>query len=606
MKITHKLILFIAFSLVSIISIILISLKNTSNLKKKDNYKQIESLVSKASKDYSIFLKFKNIGLIERYNSNLENAQIVNKEIETDEKYKLIKSKIEILRDYTNETFEYWKLRGLDEDSGYEGDFRRNVHHLEDLLEKEHLDQLTISMLQVRRSEKDFILRRKEYYVDKVLKMINKLKKQTEEINNEIINKDSIILLSNDYKSTFLKLVKILETIDNRNISMNKIESDLNSILTHKIEGLNSEIHEFSKIMYVSYLLFIVSLAFISFVMYKRILNPISTLKMKTATISNGNYNDIVIYRNKDEIGEFTNSFNTMVRKFLVSQKELEDLNCMLDYKVKERTHLLQNEIEMRKKSEKKLELYNNEVKSLLEKEQQLSRLKTKFVATVSHEYRTPLTVILNSTYLIHQYALKNDLESLNNYLNKIQFSVNQMKDLLEDTLNYGEIENGNYKLNKTNFDIDKLIKNLIQDFKTINKYREIEYRNSINLKYIYSDKKALNHCLNNLIANAIKFSNNEIIIKVEKMEFDISISVMDFGIGIPEEDQDNIFSAFFRTNLAKNITGTGLGLSITKKYIDSLGGSIKLTSEVDKGSIFTLNIPYQKESLVSNPHSMN
>ena len=71
MKITHKLILFIAFSLVSIISIILISLKNTSNLKKKDNYKQIESLVYKASKDYSIYINFKNNGLIERYNSNL-------------------------------------------------------------------------------------------------------------------------------------------------------------------------------------------------------------------------------------------------------------------------------------------------------------------------------------------------------------------------------------------------------------------------------------------------------------------------------------------------------------------------------------------------------
>ncbi len=606
MKITHKLILFISFSLISIISIIIISLLNTNILETKDNFNQIESLLSKASKDYSIFLKNKNIGLIERYNSNLESAKNIVNLNNSDKFNKIIHLKIDTLLNYTNKTFEYWKMRGLDEDNGYEGEFRRNVHNLEYLLEKENLSLLTISMLQIRRSEKDFIVRRKPEYVGKVLNMISTLEKQTKKLDKNVLKKDSILQLSNQYKITFINLVDILDTIDIRNRNMFTLETDLNKLISKNINNLEKKYVKFSNLMYVSFVLFFVSLLFISFVMYRRILNPISALKMKTTNISNGNYNDLVTYENRDEIGEFANSFNKMVNKFLVTQDKLELLNNELDKKVRERTELLQKEVEMRKKSEQKLEKYNTEVKLLLEKEQQLSKLKTKFVATVSHEYRTPLTVIQNSTYLIYQFALKQDIDSVNNYLNKIQFSVVQMKDLLEDTLNYGEIENGKHKLTKSRFNLDILIRDLIQDFVTINKEREIKYLNNSNLDYIFTDKKAIHHCLNNIIANAIKFSKDIIFIKLEDNEFDISISITDNGIGIPLEDQKNIFSAFYRTNLTKHINGTGLGLSIAKKYIDSLGGSISLKSEVGNGSTFILKIPYQREFVLTNSDIIN
>jgi len=515
MKITHKLTLFITFSLLSFISIILISINNTNNYKNKDRFIKIERYISKASKDYTLFQKRKNISLIYSYNKNLNSSKTIFESYNMNRNIKIIRNKIDSLRDFTNITFDYWVKRGLNENNGYEEDFRVNVHKLEDLLKEKRLSQFTINMLQIRRNEKDFIVRRNNKYVENVVRLTDQLIQNTFTLNIRQESKDSIVKLSNNYKNKFIKLVKILNIIDERNSEMIKMESELSNIISNNINKIDFAISEFSKIVFLSYILLFFSLLFISFVMYKRILTPISTLIVKTKNISNGNNNEIVNYEKKDEIGEFANSFNTMVRKFRSSQNDLENLNYRLESKVSDRTQLLQKKVEMRRLSEKKLEKYNNEINSLLNKEKELNKLKTQFVATVSHEYRTPLTVILNSTYLVENYALKNDFSSLKNSIEKIQFSVIQMKDILEDTLNYGKIENSKYNINLSNFNLNKQIINILQDFKTINKNRDIKLLYNSTKEMVYSDKKAVHHCLNNLISNAVKYSVDQINIQV-------------------------------------------------------------------------------------------
>lgn len=599
MKITYKLSLFIIFSLLCFLTIILISVLKTNNYKKKDKYNNIERYLSKANNDYSLFVKQKSISLIESYNNNLDGSKDILLTLGESQEIISIENKIDSLKNYTNETFAFWVERGLNENSGYEGEFRKNVHQLEELLNSEKLSQFTIDMLQIRRSEKDFIVRRNEKYVNNVINLVDKLinNAKQQDINN--VTKESIIDLSKEYKLKFMKLVHILKNIEQRNNKMKLYRTQLNQIITRKIDYIDEEIFEFSKIEFVSYSLLFCSFLITSFMMYRRVLNPISELKDKTKSISNGNFNDSVIYDKNDEIGDFAKSFNIMLDKFLISRNELEELNYQLESKVKERTKSLQNEVEMRKLSEKKLEKYNSEIKSLLEKEKELNKLKTQFVSTVSHEYRTPLTVILNSSYLINKFALKNDYTSVKEYIEKIQFSVIQMKDLLEDTLNYGEIESSKYYVHLEDFDLNNLIKNIIQDFNTINRNRTIIFNNNIINNCVYSDKKAIHHCINNLMSNAIKFSKDDIEIELSEDNENYYITVLDQGIGIPEEDQKNIFSAFYRTSLTKNLPGTGLGLSIANKYIQALNGKLSLESKINVGTKFEIRIPKLNENKI-------
>lgn len=599
MKITYKLSLFIVFSLLCFMTIILISVLKTNNYKKKDKFNKIERYLSKANNDYSLFVKQKSISLIDSYNNNLDGSKDILLTLGESQEIISIENKIDSLKNYTNETFAFWVERGLNENSGYEGEFRKNVHQLEELLNSEKLSQFTIDMLQIRRSEKDFIVRRNEKYVNNVINLVDKLinNAKQQDINN--VTKESIIDLSKEYKLKFMKLVHILKNIEQRNNKMKLYRTQLNQIITRKIDYIDEEIFEFSKIEFVSYSLLFCSFLITSFMMYRRVLNPISELKDKTKSISNGNFNDTVIYDKNDEIGDFAKSFNIMLDKFLISRNELEELNYQLESKVKERTKSLQNEVEMRKLSEKKLEKYNSEIKSLLEKEKELNKLKTQFVSTVSHEYRTPLTVILNSSYLINKFALKNDYTSVKEYIEKIQFSVIQMKDLLEDTLNYGEIESSKYYVHLEDFNLNNLIKNIIQDFNTINRNRTIIFNNNIINNCVYSDKKAIHHCINNLMSNAIKFSKDEIEIELSEDKENYYITVLDQGIGIPEEDQKNIFSAFYRTSLTKNLPGTGLGLSIANKYIQALNGKLSLESKINVGTKFEIKIPKLNENKI-------
>ena len=117
----------------------------------------------------------------------------------------------------------------------------------------------------------------------------------------------------------------------------------------------------------------------------------------------------------------------------------------------------------------------------------------------------------------------------------------------------------------------------------------------------INHDKKIIRTIWQNLITNAIKYSpeNGEIIVHLQANDDRFILSVIDNGIGIPENEQKHLFERFYRANNAANIQGTGIGLNIIKKYIELLGGNITFTSKLNEGTTFTINLP-----LVLNPIS--
>ena len=284
------------------------------------------------------------------------------------------------------------------------------------------------------------------------------------------------------------------------------------------------------------------------------------------------------------------------------AERRMQQLNNELELKVKERTSQLQEtmndlkvEIAVRKKAESELQLAKEEVDNALEKEKELNTLKSRFISMISHEYRTPLTVILTSTYLIEQYFQGTEVEQFNKFLNKIRNSVSTMTQLLEDVLAIGKIENNNSLSTNKRLNIINFIKDIIEECSVVDKNKHQFILNyELEEQEILSDEKSLRHIFQNLISNAAKYSPNadKVIIDIKENKRNFVFKITDFGIGIPNDEISKLFETFHRASNVGTISGTGLGLSIVKKCVDSLYGEIGLTSEVGVGSKFIVELP--------------
>ena len=235
---------------------------------------------------------------------------------------------------------------------------------------------------------------------------------------------------------------------------------------------------------------------------------------------------------------------------------------------------------------------YESNLIEALSKEKKLGELKTRFVSMASHEFRTPLSTILSSAYLIEKYSEESDQKKREKHLNRIISSVNNLINILNEFLSLGKIEEGKVALNLTEFNISKLILSLITDLHSLlKKGQRIEFNHSGN-DIIYFDSSLLKNIVLNLLSNAIKFSHEDskIIISTFADESEIKLVIKDHGIGISTEDQEHLMERFFRGSNALNIQGTGLGLHIVSKYVERIGGTLSYKSEIEKGTTFTIN----------------
>lgn len=239
------------------------------------------------------------------------------------------------------------------------------------------------------------------------------------------------------------------------------------------------------------------------------------------------------------------------------------------------------------------------EIIGALEKERELSTLKSRFVSMASHEFRTPLGAILSSVSLISKYTEGDQQEKRDKHISRIKSSVNNLTNILNDFLSLDKLETGKVRFELEELDIEEECLRIIDDLKTIVKPGQefiFDHRGS-NLAEV--DKHLFGNILINLLSNAAKYSleGGQVYVSTIRTEDELLLSVRDEGIGIPEEEQKHMFERFFRANNATNIQGTGLGLNITKKYIDLMRGSITFNSEEGKGTTFIVSIPQRKDT---------
>lgn len=287
-------------------------------------------------------------------------------------------------------------------------------------------------------------------------------------------------------------------------------------------------------------------------------------------------------------------------------KSQLEVANSALSSKVVEQEIGIQEtladlreEIENHKETESELIIAREELILSLDKEKALNEMKSKFISMISHEYRTPLTVLMNSTYLLNKYFELNEKQKFDDSINKINHSVVSMTDLLEEVIRFGHSDIDESESDLLLIDITHQINSVIANFENQEKKQfNITVDTSESPLFIKTDGRKVRLILNNLIKNAILYSTSipEVTITVEKVSRDLLVSVKDKGIGITENDMDKIFEPFYRGENTIGKNGTGLGLPISKRYAESLSGQITFESQTGKGSNFTLILPLHKD----------
>jgi PAS domain S-box-containing protein len=271
--------------------------------------------------------------------------------------------------------------------------------------------------------------------------------------------------------------------------------------------------------------------------------------------------------------------------------RDIRQLNAELEQKVDDRTKMLRETLV-------ELERSRKELSEALISEKELSELKSRFVTTASHEFRTPLSTILSSAYLLEKYKPEEYEEKKGKHIQRIKKAVEGMKGILEDFLSLGKLEEGKVHARMEELDADACMEDLkvvISEMEHLLKPgQQISFLPTLERPTLWTDMHLLQNILTNMISNAIKFSGENMVIRVslELSARSFTLSVQDNGIGISEEDQQHLFERFFRARNAANIQGTGLGLHIIGKYLELLNGTIQLQSTLNEGSRFTIHIP--------------
>ncbi len=231
------------------------------------------------------------------------------------------------------------------------------------------------------------------------------------------------------------------------------------------------------------------------------------------------------------------------------------------------------------------------------------NKAKTHFLATMSHDIRTPLNAIIGFTQLIQQGEDYNKLPHIfQHQIQSIYLSGKNLSELINNILDLSKIEAGKMELNEENVNLKILMQGIYSINTSLAENKKITLQYQIDPKlpeFFLMDRTKLNQILMNLCGNAIKFTppKRSVFLEVLKKENFIEFNIRDEGIGIPKERQSSVFKAFEQSDktISSNFGGTGLGLSIVKKMTELLNGSITLTSEVNQGTCFSVKFPLKE-----------
>jgi PAS domain S-box-containing protein len=244
------------------------------------------------------------------------------------------------------------------------------------------------------------------------------------------------------------------------------------------------------------------------------------------------------------------------------------------------------------------------DLRQALAKEKELGELKSRFVSTASHEFRTPLATILALTETLKAYRHKFSDEQIDQRLVKIQAQIGHLKDIMDDVLLLARMQAQRVEFNPVKLNLDSLCRSVVDEFQS---------RPDVAQKFLYTcdeqlyevvlDKKLMRQIINNLVSNAVKYSPGDktVTLNLTYENENLIFKVRDEGIGIPEADLKHLFEPFHRASNVGAVSGTGLGMVITKESVELHGGNITVDSQIGVGTTFTVSIPLRAKDTNNN-----
>ncbi len=363
---------------------------------------------------------------------------------------------------------------------------------------------------------------------------------------NSLRNSKSKIIVLNNYKKNGYDLHLVGKTKDGY------------AIISTSIESIKKDAKTTTIVIFLTSLITLLILLVLSYFISKLFSKKINEIKEVTDDITALKFNKKINVTTNDELGDLFNNVNIMSKRLEDNIKELNKANI----KLKE---------------------------DLIEKEKQENSRK-KLIANISHEFKTPLTIISGYSQLMLSEA--KDEEDKKN-LNVMISEAERLSDLVHEFLELSKLESGNIKLNKEMVDINTIIKNEIDKLDVDIKNKGV----NVTLKLckeaeLFVDKREFTKVIENLLTNAIKFTKGDkrIVVKTYVKDEYFYYEVYNSGDTIKESDMENIFNSYYKDKSTRNKKGTGLGLTIVKVVVDLHNGEcfVKNTSD---GVKFTIKI---------------
>ncbi|NOH72753.1 TMAO reductase system sensor histidine kinase/response regulator TorS [Vibrio pectenicida] len=399
------------------------------------------------------------------------------------------------------------------------------------------------------------------------------------------------------------------------NSTVAKLIDDSNQATNQSVEKLHTTL-QYSQLSLI--IITVVGMLIVAIILWKlvyiSVIKRLAEYSSALLSIAKGHLNIDIHVTGSDELADMgraivdardtAKSLKVVAESETQAKRDLQQHKEHLEEIVTERTHQLENANQRLNQ-----EVVNHEKARALA--EQANRAKSTFLATMSHEIRTPLNGVLGTARLLKDTILTS---KQSHFVEVINRSGSTLLAVLNDILDYSKIEAGFLEIRPTDFSIHAVIEEVKQllDSKALEKHIDIRTSidNSVNL-YLYGDVTRISQVLTNLVSNAVKFTEYghiDICIAPDPLHPDnILFVVNDTGIGIDKNDQKALFDAFNQASGGvQSKGGTGLGLAISKRIVEAMGGTLRLESQVGKGSQFSFSIflPNGEKMLPKQPIS--
>ncbi|MBT8764511.1 DUF3365 domain-containing protein [Desulfohalobiaceae bacterium Ax17] len=305
---------------------------------------------------------------------------------------------------------------------------------------------------------------------------------------------------------------------------------------------------------------------FLLMIMLKKfVLHPLNQLSMASQKIEKGELDVRVDLKASKEWVRVGESFNSMVESLASQQKRLE-------------------------------EEVNKAVADLSKAYEDLKRMekfKSDFFSNITHDLKTPITAIKGASDILAKKLKGGEYET---YVDILKRNVTRLSRMVKDLLDCARLESGELELHKEHLDLAEVIEDAVLMVQPLAWEREVEIEYVLPGEpyYVFADRARIEQAVSNLLTNAIKFSDkpSKVVVKLTRKNGQVTMSVEDFGPGIPVDERDMVFKKFYRRDYEKGRDGLGLGLAIAKGVVEAHGGKIWITQPDHRGVIMNISLP--------------